>query len=142
MTSSPSGGLVGRDTGSTAAIRYMSAVYILRDGQDVVASITKHTQAKTGVSEGNILQVSGHISGNTGSLQVSWKYPTDVQSGDYVCEASGLSSLGKSLTITKSLTVGISNPNITDLIKHISGLKLDTDKHQQDISDQKVEDFK
>ena len=113
---------------------FLSSLVVL-NGNAHIAIVTEHIPAHALTSSGNV-QVKGHISGGEGSLQVTFKYPQDVQAGEYSCEANGLSNLGHNVMLTTTLEVGVTTPTMDDLIQQIAEMKQKADRQEQKSSQQ------
>jgi len=106
---------------------YLSSIVIAKDGQ-VFASINKHFGASPLRYFDNI-NVTGHISGGSGKLDVNWSHTTFDQKGNYTCSAEGFDETGNSVTIFASAMVGQSAPTLDNVVKHIGEM----------LNDQKAE---
>ncbi|KAH9523947.1 hypothetical protein Btru_047590 [Bulinus truncatus] len=58
--------------------------------------------------------------GEHGYLSITWDRPLEEQSGEYLCEVSGLSSDKHPVTLQSNLQVTFSQPTLSDLIGYIS----------------------
>ena len=130
--------VIGRRAAATSdddVIKFLSSLVVMRNGKDHVASITEHTPASALMDLDN-LKVKGQINGSDGFLQLSWRYPTSLQTGSYVCEVNGLNSEGRNVVMRREIQVSLATPNISILVDHIGQLKRQNDQRLDENNQQ------
>jgi len=132
------GGLVGKRSGvaqTSTNIKHLISLVVLRNGVDI-ASITRFTQA-TGVGgDQGILNVTGELTDSTGYLQLNWTYPGETESGNVTCKANGIDANGHGTIYATSTVVGVQEPSLSDLVRHIHAQEIRLMQQDDKISDQ------
>ena len=54
-------------------------------------------------------------------LELTWDYPTDVQSGNYTCEVNGVDKSGHHVMFSTSVDLPVRYPDIKDLVRNYVG---------------------
>merc|ERR1712018_884947 len=97
----------------------------MRNNGEHVASVTQFDPAKALVDLSN-LQVTGDVSGTSGErgyIELTWLYPTQAQTGEYVCEVNAIDDAGHNVVFSTTLEVGVSSPSVDDLVGHVQELE-------------------
>jgi len=135
--SSPSapGAIVGRSLTSsdvtdrrvatdTTDIEYVTSMVISKNGADV-ATLTEHIPAKA-FSNYSDVTVTGSLArsqGEKGFLQVDVHFPRQQESGEYMCEVTGVDDKGHSYDFTQSLEVTTQDITLDDVVQNLVSLK-------------------
>jgi len=102
----------------------LTSLIIERNGKEV-ASV--NTVSAPQVMDGSAnVQVSGFVGvgpGSVGYIQMTITDPTINQTGEFVCEASGLSATGHGVTFSTSIEVVSSEPSFSDLVTFVKDLQ-------------------
>jgi len=122
--SAVSGSIVGkRDVTHTQDnISAVTSLVVTLEGKDVaMVSLTTPAQVVDGSTN---VQVSGGLSGNSGSgfIQLTITDPTVDQTGEFVCEGSGVSTTGHGVKLSSAIEVTNSEASITDLVAFVRDL--------------------
>jgi len=146
---SPSGGLVGRrDVMSTADnVQALISLVVLRNGLDL-ASISSYSSGVTVLGDVGLLNATGSIPGEKGEkgyIELTWSYPGEAQSGNYSCEANGITTIGHTVRFLTSLQMPVKNPGLSDLIQYvhdrqIKDLDMEAQRQKQQAQIQDVQD--
>ncbi|XP_059162048.1 mucin-2-like [Physella acuta] len=101
---------------------------------DTVASVAGRLAANAEVQYLGTVEVQGNTdnstkSGEQGFLQLTWNYPLEQHGGNYICTASGLNSAKQTVSLSTSVQIVVTQPNISDLVSYIS----DHDKSLTDL---------
>ena len=132
---SPSGSLVGRaapdvtsqarrSSPSMSDVRAITSIAISRDGVDV-AMVSEHIPARS-LAEAS-MRVTGGIPGGPGErgfLQLTWDYPSNEQTGKYVCEVNALNDAGHNVVLQQPLDVDLGEATLADITNHIHALEV------------------
>ena len=100
----------------------LTSLVITKNGHDV-AMVSSVSPAHVTDGSTNV-QVSGSVSGNSGSgfIQLTITQPTVDQTGEFVCEASGLSAAGHVVTVSSTVEITNCEPSIADLVAYVTDL--------------------
>ena len=101
------------------------------NGSDTVASITEHSPLNQLTSDPD-LHVTGSINSTSGHLTMTWLTPASNLTGQYQCEANGVTSVGHTVKLYDNLDISLKTPNISDLVGAIHSLKNDLDTLRQE----------
>ncbi|XP_005092867.1 uncharacterized protein LOC101855237 [Aplysia californica] len=111
-----------RDVTQTATnVQYVTSIIVARNTGETVARVTEHEAAAALVDQAN-LRVSGDLSvtsGRRGYIELTWKYPTQGQAGDYKCEVNAIGDGGHFVTFSNSLKINVTKPADDDVINQL-----------------------
>ena len=81
------------------------------------------------------MQVTGAVSGSTGSLILTIRDPAVNQTGEFSCEANAVNEHGHVVTFTSSVEVTTSTPSMTDLIVFVKELSAKNEGLENKVED-------
>ena len=112
----------------TTDVKEMFSIIITNNESDV-ASATHHDSAKNLINSTS-MEVSGDVTGNAtlrGYLELSWLYPLEAESGQYVCQANAVTDEGHVVVLSKTINVEVATPTTADLVNHVRDLQIERD---------------
>jgi len=125
MVANVTGGMVGRDvTQTNANVQHVTSLVVMRNNGEHVASVTQYDPAKALVDL-TTLQVTGDVSGQSGErgyIELTWMYPNQAQTGEYLCEINAIDDEGHNVIFSTTLEVGVETPTTDDLVSHVQEL--------------------
>lgn len=120
-----SGGQIGKTSASSTAddILHISGIVITRNNAKDVATITPFDAPIAAADLGN-LQVKGDLSATSseGFLELTWKDPSAMALGEYVCEVNTVDIHHHPVLLTSTLEMTDVTPTISDVIAEFKDL--------------------
>jgi len=136
MVANVTGGMVGRDvTQTNANVQHVTSLVVMRNNGEHVASVTQYDPAKALVDL-TTLQVTGDVSGQSGErgyIELTWMYPNQAQTGEYLCEINAIDDEGHNVIFSTTLEVGVETPTTDDLVKIIRTLENQKETTQNEL---------
>ncbi|XP_005097723.1 uncharacterized protein LOC101859099 [Aplysia californica] len=140
-TSSLTAPVVGRrDITQTATnVEYVTSIIVTRDTGEIVARVTEHETAEALVDQAS-LRVFGNLSvtsGRRGYMELTWKFPTQRQAGDYKCEVNAIDDNGHFVTFSTSLKVNVTTPSVEDVVDQLHVTSNTVDRLANEVAEMK-----
>ncbi|XP_059162047.1 uncharacterized protein LOC131945078 isoform X2 [Physella acuta] len=147
---------VNPTTSTQVDLTYLLSIVISKQNSatgktETVASVAGRLAANAEVQYLGTVEVQGNTdnstkSGEQGFLQLTWNYPLAQHGGNYICTASGLNSAKQTVSLSTSVQIAVTQPNISDLVSYISDhdksltdLQLQASQQSQSTQDMKLD---